>query len=338
MKDNDATALNLSFCGIKGFYRDVIFSRSKQPQWDSGWKSNIIVHDCNLLLAMLMKGQEGINGILYWAVGKGEENWDHKSLAPLANTSQLTAEVSRKAVAPQDIVFLDESGEPSDEPTPCIEVTSAFSGEDFANDDSKILREFGLFGGNATDQPDSGVMIDYVIHPPIDMTGGITLTRKLRLMFALGDVFHTVPEQIPGPDLSGFGANLPVIDIAGVGKKFSKILNDQGIHKLSDLIAIDPLMPAGSIPMARLRQLYGKARMVMKLNINLEPFAVFSGFSISRLLLGRPEELANAFADAGITSEDVLNLQKDLTILQVALDESYLKKITLGDLMINHIR
>ena len=97
-------------------------------------------------------------------------------------------------------------------------------------------------------------------------------------------------------------------------------------------------MPVGRIPMARLRQFNGKARMVMKLNINLEPFSVFSGYSISKILLDRPEELVNSVTGAGITPEDVFNLQKDLTILQVALDESYLKKITLGNLMINHIR
>ena len=318
---------------VKGFYRDIFFDKFRRPKQDNGWKSNVIVRDCNLLFAMLMKREEGIKGILYLAVGKGEHYWDHESLAPLVTTSKLTAEVVRKEVAPEHIVFLDEAGEPVKSPTPCIEVTTEFREEDLKKEDSKVLREFGLFGGNATDESDSGVMIDYVIHPRIDMTGGMVLKRKLRLIFGISDKLHKEPENIPQKEVTGFGGNLPVIDIAGVGEKFSEILNDHGIHTLSDLFDIDPLKPIGSIPMARLRQFYGKARMVMKQNLNLEPFAAFSGYSISRMLLYRPEELANAVADAGITPEDVYNLQKDMTILQVALDESYLKKITLGDLI-----
>lgn len=318
---------------LEGFYRDVIIDRLRQPIWDGGWKSNRIVRNCNLLLAMLMKREEGINGILYWAVGKGDENWDYRNPAPHETTSKLLKEAARKAVAREQIVFIDENGQSTDTPMPCIEVSSEFKEEDFEMEDSKVLREFGLFGGNATDKADSGMMIDYVIHPRIDMTGGMALIRKLRFMFAVGHALHPETEKVPQQEIPGFGADLPVIDIAGVGKRFAQVLNDHGIHKLSDLVAIDPLLSIGNIPMAKLRQFYGKAQMLMKLNTDLKPFAVFNEYSISRILLDRPEDLVNSVPGTGIIPEDVFNLQKDLTILQVTLDESFLKKITLGDIL-----
>jgi len=48
------------------------------------------------------------------------------------------------------------------------------------------LREFGLFGGDATRTPNSGYLIDYAIHPRVDLTRTMTLTRTVRQSYTAG--------------------------------------------------------------------------------------------------------------------------------------------------------
>jgi len=94
--------------------------------------------------------------------------------------THLAAEIARQALTPEQIVYLDDAGEPSETPTNCLEVAAEFKGKNLVSNGFQSLREFGLFGGDATDVPDSGFMIDHVIHPRIDLSPGDTLERNLR--------------------------------------------------------------------------------------------------------------------------------------------------------------
>lgn len=306
---------------IKGCYYDVI--ADSHGRLHSGWRSNLIVRNCNLLLAALMKNEINMQGILYLAIGEGKDDWDSSRPVPLLTTSKLAKEVARMEITENQVVYLDNLNKPVETISNRLEITIKFRGEDFISNVFQTVREFGLFGGDATGEPNSGFMINYVIHPRIDLTSDLTFTRKLRLAFSMG----AVQEE----RLMGIGANLPVISIDGIGDEYANELGKNGIYSLGDLAEIDPFSPVGTIPQARLKDFRAKARMVSRLGVNPAPFIQLTERSISSLLRKRPEILAT---DAqGLTSEIIKQLQEELSVLHIALDDAHLQQITLGDLI-----
>lgn len=141
---------------------------------------NTVVNDCSKLLACLMKGHGGYSGIKYWAVGSGSSSWNNNSLPnPNVADTKLLAETYRKAISPSDITFLDSSDRPTSDITNKLQVSITFR-ENEANGE---LREFGLYGGNATTNKDSGLMINRKIHPIIFKTSGMIVERVIRIVF-----------------------------------------------------------------------------------------------------------------------------------------------------------
>jgi hypothetical protein len=195
-------------------------------------------------------------------------------------------------------------------------------GEDLVSNGFQSLREFGLFGGNATEAPDSGFMIDYVIHPRIDLSPGDTLERRVRLTFASGAV--QLEEKV-----GGFGAALPVSSIDGVGEAYASGLSDNGIRSLGDLVGIDPRRRIGNIPAIKLREFQAKARLVMRLRVSPASLEPFADQSVSQFLGESPEDLVRP----GVTLESGQRLQETLMDLQIALGNAQLRQITLGDLL-----
>lgn len=310
---------------IKGCYCDVI--TDSQGRVQQGWRSNLIVRNCNLLLAALMKNDKkndkNIQGILYLAIGEGEDYWDSSRTAPLMTTSKLAKEVARLEITENQVVYLDKLDKPVETISNRLEMTIKFRGEDFISNGFQTIREFGLFGGDATGEPNSGFMINYVIHPRIDLTSDLTFTRKLRLTFSMG--------AIQEEGMTGIGANLPVISIDGIGGEYADELGINGIYSLGDLAEIDHFSPVGTIPQGRLRDFRAKARMVSRLGVNPALFTQLAEHSISSLLSKRPEILAT---DApGLTSEIIKQLQEELSVLHIALDDAHLQQITLSDLI-----
>ena len=308
---------------LKGYYCDILTDSNSRVLQNSGWHPNLIVYNCSVLLAALMKRHESLQGILYLAIGEGENNWDSSRPAPLPTTTRLAKEVSRSKLVEDQILYLNAAGS-SKTPTNQLEITTVFKGEDFASD--QPLREFGLFGGDATGDPNTGYLIDYVIHPRVDLTRTMTLTRTVRLSFTAGGVPGGEPTFFGG----SFGASLPVISIDGIGDEYAAELGENGIYSLGDLARIDPFNPVGSIPQARLGEFRAKARMVMRLGIDMTPFIALAKSSISNILSERPEILVEV---SGIIPEMVKQLQEELAVLHVALDNAYLQSITLGELI-----
>ncbi len=313
--------------GLKGTYNDCLIDSSGQCLWESGWQNNRVVERCHRLLAALMKREAGMSGILYWAVGEGLATWDRLMPSPNAGDTQLATEIARLALMPEQILYLDNENEISDEPTARLQISTTFTREALGGQGIRSLREFGLFGGDATETANSGWMIDYVIHPRIALSPGMTLTRNLHLTFGIGTGVGT-------ETVGGFGSTLPVISIDGVGEQFSVLLNAAGVNTLNDLIEIDPLQTISSIPGVKLREFRAKARMVMGFRADLLPFASLSEQNISTLLKTEPETIASEIGLVGtVTSSHVIQMQETLAILQVALDDAALQEISLGRLL-----
>lgn len=310
---------------IKGAYCDVLTDPQGRRHWESGWRSNLVVNQCNLLLSMLMKRHAGMEGILFCAIGEGEEAWDTNRPIPLLPDTQLTSEVYRKPISADQMVYLDEDGLPTDVPTNLLDISVEFRGAAIVSNGTQPLREFGLFGGDATDHTNSGYLINRVTHGRYDLTPLLTLNRKIHLTFTGGAILQE--------ELTGFGATLPVRSIDGVGDVFAGDLNAREVQTVGDLIEIDPLTPVGSIPLVKLREFRAKARLVLSLKATLAPFVPLAEFSISHILVRKPDELADIIESPDITSKMVARLQEELAVLQIALDDIQLKDIPLGNLM-----
>ncbi len=141
---------------------------------------NTVVDDCSRLIASLMKGQVGYKGITYWAVGSGAGTWDNANPpAPTVGDTKLFNETYRKAINPSDITFLDSNDKPTTSVTNKLQIKVVFT-ESEANGE---LREFGLFGGNATATKNSGIMINRKTHGLIYKTSGMRLERIIRIVF-----------------------------------------------------------------------------------------------------------------------------------------------------------
>ncbi|MBA2669175.1 MAG: hypothetical protein H0U67_02255 [Gemmatimonadetes bacterium] len=289
------------------------------------WRSNLVVATCDLLLAALLRRQEGIAGILFWAVGEGEREWDARLPSPRTTNTRLARELARQALRADQIVYLDPSGNPSEAPTARLEVTAEFAGSDFGAEGTQALREFGLFGGDATEAPDTGFMINQVIHPRIDLGPEDTLLRRLQLTVGGG--------QVGREAVVGFGGALPVTSLHGVGTVYAEALDAAGIRTIRALSHINPQRRIAGIPAVTLLEFRAKARMVQHLQIDVAPFAALSGRSISSLLLTPPRTIVQELPDSGITVGAVARLQDELAVLQVALDEDSLQRITLGELL-----
>jgi len=103
----------------------------------------------------------------------------HQAPAPILTDVQLVTELARKVVSVQ---FVDSLGNVVAGPVNTILVTCTFNvGE--ANGD---LREWGLFGGNATAIVNSGIMVDHVNTTKLTKPSGVSdfsLTRLVTLIF-----------------------------------------------------------------------------------------------------------------------------------------------------------
>jgi len=273
----------------------------------------------------LMKRHEGMEGILYLAVGEGEGGWDAGRPIPVLTNAQLTNEVYRIPLLSNQVVYLNNDGQPVDTPTTLLEVAGEIKGEEVVTNGSQPLREFGLFGGDATGEPNSGYMIDHVTHERYDLTPELTLNRKIRLTFT--------DAVISKEKLTEFGATLPVMSIDGIGDAYTADLSSQGVQTFSDLVDIDPLLSVEGIPQVKLREFRAKARIVMSLKVTLAPFASLADQNISDLLMENPEKIAEKTGLSEVTAEMASRFQEELAVLQIALDNVQLQRITLGDLI-----
>lgn len=142
---------------------------------------NLVVNSFLGLVMSLLKQHDNFTGIQYWAVGKGSDSWDESMTTPDATTTRLTDEIGRVAIDPEDIIFLDSEFNESTTPTNIIQISHTFGTDDC----NGVWREFGIFGGNATADANSGIMINKRHHPVISKTTEMTIERVMRFTLSL---------------------------------------------------------------------------------------------------------------------------------------------------------
>lgn len=140
---------------------------------------NVVVNDISKLLAAFIKHEQGYtDGNLYWAVGTGASNWDNNPYTPVDTNTKLVNEVFRKPITVRN--FTNANGDVVNYVTPYLELSVVIESDE-ANGFS--LREFGIFGGNATSAKDSGLMINHKAHARIDKVEGMRIERSVRFSF-----------------------------------------------------------------------------------------------------------------------------------------------------------
>ena len=126
-----------------------------------------------------MKGEAGFGGCLYWEQGSGLAAWDSDQPTPTEDDTALTTPLYRKAIDPSDIIYVDANGNASASRTNRIKISVSFG----TGESTGKIREYGIFGGDATTTLGSGLMIDHKIHGVQTKDDDITYNRSIILSF-----------------------------------------------------------------------------------------------------------------------------------------------------------
>ncbi len=304
---------------IRGVYRNRVYTACGCLRFDSGWSSNTLVDTTWPLIAGLLKNQARWHGIRFWAIGTGEEAWDLAPVPANPRSGRLVNEIRRNRIRPDDIVWLDTQGEETDNPTTRIEVRSEFS---WPRRD-QTLREFGLFGGDATRDADSGQLINYVIHPRIDLNAGETLSRSVRFSLRTGAGLGWLakPEHWLGAS--------PVQDLDGVGPAYARALAAADVETIRELADVEPLVAEIEIPQMKLVELRVKALLTLQTASNILDVPGLAERSLWEVIVTPTATLAS---EAGAPEGDVLYLREQVSGLQLTLDNKLLRRLTIGEL------
>lgn len=135
------------------------------------------------LATMIMSGPQAW-GSLSIAIGQGESGWDRTPPVLRRTTAQLTNELARKALAPEDISYITESGTASAAPTPRLRLQTTF----VAGEGTGTLRECGLWAGEGS----NAVLLAYFIHPRIEKRADDTFARSIQLDLTPG---RSLPQE-----------------------------------------------------------------------------------------------------------------------------------------------
>jgi len=164
----------------KGKVRDKIYVDGELVE-DTGFRENVIVEDVNLLISALFSRNEPDHvGIQYWAVGEGLDEWDEQDPPDGdVQASTLKNEIDRLELGSDHIDYLDEDENVVAGITNKIRIVRVF-GKDDANG---TWMELGLFGGDAEDKEDTGILINHLPHPIIEKRENMTVERTLIITF-----------------------------------------------------------------------------------------------------------------------------------------------------------
>ncbi len=128
-------------------------------------------------LASFVAGTASPAGNLFIAVGAGDPAWDSALPTFNRNTTALEQEIARRAVAPDEIDFLDRDGQVSTRSTSWLRARTTFG----RGEGTGTLREVGLYAGDASTVPNSGTLLCHIVHPRLEKTPTMALTRSLQV-------------------------------------------------------------------------------------------------------------------------------------------------------------
>lgn len=151
---------------MQGRFRDRI-EKADGTRAERGWETNLVTYRALDLFARLLANQTGLNGPLYWAVGEGDSAWDAGAPKLDARITRLRREIYRKALDPVNEIRYDAE-------TRTLHLEIRFESDEAVG----TLREFGIFGGDATGAPNSGYLVNYKTHDKIEKKEGDVLERE----------------------------------------------------------------------------------------------------------------------------------------------------------------
>jgi hypothetical protein len=306
---------------LKGRYRDLVTDVRGARLAETPWRANLLVDGAFTLLAALLKREPGIEGILYWAVGAGRVSWDESPPGPTPWATSLVEEVDRVEVTQDAMAFVDERGAEVTRPSPSLGVRVVFEWPDAP----VTLREFGLYGGDATEGSGTGTMINNVVHDRIDLEPGQRLTRELRLSLARTATSDGSWIEPPPHWIADAAASV----VGGVGDRISGVLSKKGIKTVDALANVDPQGDAG-LPRVPLIELRSKARLALRTAVEVNPPPGLHNVTVSKVLTTASADLAH---DTGVAETQVVKLREQLSALELALDHRFLGRMTVGTLV-----
>jgi len=233
---------------LRGEYQDCLRDLAGRELLRFAPACNTIVYRALDLIAKLLTNEPGMSGILYWAVGSGLPAWDAAPPSAERSTTKLVNEVYRKRIDPERDISYDNA-------THSLTVRVSFAPDEAVG----TLREFGLFGGDATDWPDTGDLINYRIHAAVEKTSANSLERTLRFTFASEAMSVPLVNLIGGllsnrPGLRGIqywavGSGLPAWDanLPPVNLQATKLENETFRKPLDTTAQINYLADAHTL-------------------------------------------------------------------------------------------
>jgi hypothetical protein len=193
----------------------------------------------------------------------------------------------------------------------------------FSWPEQRTVREFGLFGGDASGDRDSGYLINYVIHPRLDLQAGATLTRRLRLTLCpdVSSDWLEVPQHWLG------GA--PVERLDGIGAAYASALAGAGVDTIGALAKAEPALLDVELPPMKLVELRAKARLTLRTASELATIPELLDRTARQILVTPTATLA---ADAQAPEAAAERLREQVSALQLTLDNRFLRRVTIGEL------
>lgn len=167
----------LTFSKCKGEVIDKYIHKDGTVEVFEG--HNIIVDKIFTLMACLLKSPSSASA-LYWANGIGDASWDATPYEENSGVSSLVNEIFRKQISASDISFITEAGVVTAGLTNRLQITTLFNYAESNGD----LREFALFGYNASATANSGIMINHKVHGRRSKDSEIQLERIIKLTIA----------------------------------------------------------------------------------------------------------------------------------------------------------
>lgn len=304
---------------LSGEYRDVI-QCDDAPAYLLPWRSNRIVSTAWPLVAALLRGERQMTGIAFCALGDGVSTWDSMPPGGAPDAAHLAHETVRVPIAANDISYVDAMGAAASTPTHRLSIRMSITAEA----SPLTLREWALFGGDAVATLNSGRMINYVIHPRIDLKLGETLTRTIRLSFrpGAGTAVSTDLGEVPEHWLATKSPDL----VDGVGVKLMTALSKMKVSTIGDLARFAPDSKSTTLAPARVVELRGKARLALRTAAEVAAVPSLAKLSLRDIVAADPASLPD------LPTATIEMLQEQLALLQLSLDARFLEQTTLGEL------
>ncbi|MEN0068529.1 MAG: helix-hairpin-helix domain-containing protein [Myxococcota bacterium] len=316
---------------MRGRYLDVIRSPDGVSRFP--WRSNLVVDRCYPLLARLMRSETPLAGVAYLAVGRGGTG-----SGPSRSDVGLQDEIYRQRIAPGDLRFLDASGAPTPQPTSTLSIRAVIGGAELGAMPGvpQTLNEFGLFGGEATEDAGSGTLINRVVHDPHVLSVDAVLERRIELDFGetaaeRSRVALTESMWVESGTVGSFGEFLPLRAIDGIGPNNRRAFLRAGLGTVDALARQDPLRPLPEFDPNEFRELVTKARLVRRLRVPRSSEAL-SGRRVLEVGATEPTELVS-WSSGQLDLTSARTLQHALSVLEVALDRDAFEALTIGDLV-----